>query len=94
MTDLLEKAKVALGQTTDAYDGNLLDLIDSAKQDLGISGVVLPDELDAICEQAILTYVKLHFAAMPEWEFKATQEMYNQQLSKLSMATGYTDWSD
>ena len=88
---LLEKAKLALRITTSAYDTEIQDLIDAAQLDLGIAGVVLlPSALDALCQRAILTYVRLNFGSPPDYDrLKAS---YDEQKGQLRIATGYTDW--
>ena len=88
---LLEKAKLALRITTNAYDTEIQDLIDAAELDLGIAGVVLlPSALDALCQRAILTYVRLNFGSPPDYDrLKAS---YDEQKGQLRIATGYTDW--
>ena len=58
---LLQKTKLALRVTVDNYDSDISELIEAAKFDLGIAGVVLPATLDAICERAIITFCKVHF---------------------------------
>ena len=89
---MLEKVKLALRITTPAYDAELTDLIASAKLDLKIAGVVLPTELDAVCNTAIITYCKLHFGEPDGYDrLKAS---YDEQKAQLSMATGYTTWTD
>lgn len=89
---MLEKVKMALRITTDAFDDELNDLISAAKLDLGIAGVVLPEELDAICTRAIITYCKLHFGE-PD-DYTRIKRSYDEQKAQLSMATGYTEWID
>jgi hypothetical protein len=89
---MLEKVKMALRITTNAYDDELNDLISAAQTDLGIAGVVLPETLDAICQRAIITYCKLHFGEPDDYDrLKAS---YDEQKAQLSMATGYTEWTD
>lgn len=88
---MLEKVKLALRITTNAYDSELQDLIDAAKLDLGIAGVVLPDTLDAIVSRAVVTYCKVHFGS-PD-DFDRLKASYDEQKAQLSMATGYTEWS-
>lgn len=89
---MLEKVKMALRITTDAYNSELNDLIDAAQTDLGIAGVALPETLDAICQRAIITYCKLHFGEPDDYDrLKAS---YDEQKAQLSMATGYTEWTD
>lgn len=89
---MLEKVKMALRITTDVFNDELTDLIESAKLDLGIAGVVVPGTLDAIVERAIITYCKIHFGEPDEYDrLKAS---YDEQKAQLSMATGYTIWTD
>jgi len=88
---MLEKVKLALRITTNAYDSELQDLIDAAKLDLGIAGVVVPETLDAIVSRAVVTYCKVHFGS-PD-DFDRLKASYDEQKAQLSMATGYTDWS-
>lgn len=94
MTDtiLLAKARLALRITTAAYDSDISDLIDAAKLDLGIAGVVLPSALDALCERAIITYVKVHFGASADADYDRLKRSYDEQKAQLQTATGYTVW--
>ena len=89
---MLEKVKMALRISTDALNDELNDLISAAQLDLGIAGVVLPDELDAICTRAIITFCKMSFG-LPE-DYDRLKRSYDEQKAQLSNATGYTDWGD
>lgn len=89
---MLDKAKKALRLTTDAYDEEITDLLAAAALDLGIAGVVLPSELDALCQRAVLTYVRMHFGS-PE-DYDRLKASYDEQKAQLQTATGYTDWRD
>ena len=91
---MLAKVKLALRVTTTAYDNDLNDLINAAKLDLGIAGVLLPSTLDAICERAIITYCKLHFLGLSDNEWDRLKASYDEQKAQLTMATGYTNWGD
>lgn len=91
---LLQKVKIALRITVDAYDVDLNGLINAAKLDLGIAGVTLPATLDAICERAIITYCKVHFSALTDGEFSRIKAAYDEQKAQLMTATGYTTWGD
>lgn len=89
---MLEKVKLALRITTDAFDDELTDLIGAAQLDLGIAGVVIPAEVDSIVTRAIITYCKLHFGEPSEYDrLKAS---YDEQKAQLSMASGYTVFSE
>ena len=89
---MLEKVKLALRITTDAFDSELTDLISAAQMDLGIAGVVIPDEIDAIVSRAITTYCKLNFGEPDDYD--RLKRSYDEQKAQLSMATGYTKWID
>lgn len=92
MNGFLENVKLALRITTNAYDGEIELLIQAAKQDLGIAGVVVPIALDAIAKRAIITFVKLNFGEPDQYDrLKAS---YDEQKAQLSMASGYTLWTD
>lgn len=91
---MLEKVKIALGISINSFDIELEDLISAAKLDLGIAGVELPEELDAIASRAIVSYSVYHFElehgdGLKAERFKAA---YDEQKAQLSMATGYTIW--
>ena len=86
---MLNKVKLALRITTDAFDTELTDLIEAAKLDLGIAGVVL-SEADAVVTRAIITYCKMSFG-LPE-DYDRLKRSYDEQKAQLSNATGYTDW--
>ena len=93
---MLEKVKLALRITTNAFDSELNDLSDAAKIDLGIAGVNIPvttdQSVDVIVSKAIITYCKLNFGEPDQYDrLKAS---YDEQKAQLSMATGYTTWTD
>lgn len=89
---MLTKVKLALRITTNAYDSELTDLIEAAKIDLGIAGVNVPQEIDAIVGRAIITYCKVHFGEPDDVErLKAS---YDEQKAQLSMNSSYTDWGE
>lgn len=88
---MLDKVKLALRITTNAFDSELTSLIAAAKLDLGIAGVEVPTTLDEIVELAIITYCKCNFGEPDNYDrLKAS---YDEQKAQLSMATGYTVWT-
>ena len=89
---MLTIVKLALRIQTNAFDMELLDLIEAAKVDLGIAGVVVPDQLDSIVRTAIITYVKLHFGEPDEYD--RLKRSYDEQKAQLVTATGYTAWPE
>lgn len=87
---MLEKVKIALRISTNAYDSELNDLIEAAKLDLGVAGVVVPQTIDALVSKAIITYCKMSFG-LPE-DYDRLKRSYDEQKAQLSNATGYTNW--
>lgn len=91
---MLEKLKTALQITTTIFDNELADMIAAARLDLGIAGVTIPAEFDAIVERAIISYCACHYELEhgDEARFEKLKKAYDEQKSQLSMATGYTVW--
>ncbi len=87
---LLDDVKVACRVTSNTFDSELNMLISSAQIDLGIAGVELPDNLDSICNIAIITYCKMRFGNPDNYEqLKAS---YDEQKAQLSMSADYTNF--
>ena len=91
---MLDKVKLALRITTDAFDAELTDLIAAALLDLGIAGVneFESTTTDALIIRAVITYCKLYFGEPDEYEHLKVS--YDEQKAQLSMATGYTTWTE
>ena len=87
---LMAKAKLALRITTNAFDDQVEDLITSAQADLGIAGVIVPNEFDALVSQAIVTYCRMHFGQPDDYD--RLKRSYDEQKAQLVTATGYTNW--
>ena len=87
---MLDDVNVALRITTNAYDTELNTLIDSAKLDMGVAGVVVPSVLDALVTRAVVTYCKMSFG-IPE-DYDRLKKAYDEQKAQLVTCTGYTDW--
>ena len=91
---MLEKVRNALRISTAdnaAINDELTDLIDSAKLDLGVAGVVVPATIDSLVTKAIITYCKMSFG-LPE-DYDRLKKSYDEQKAQLSNATGYTNWN-
>lgn len=87
---MLEAARTALRITVNDFDAEIQALIDAAKLDLGIAGVILGEDMDALVQRAVITYVRCHFGSPDDYDrLKAS---YDEQKAQLQMATGYTDW--
>lgn len=90
---MLERVKLALRITTDAFNTELNDLIEAALLDLGLAGVNSFESTttDPLIIRAVITYCKLHFGEPDEYDrLKAS---YDEQKAQLGMSTGYTDWT-
>ena len=83
---MLNKVKLALRVTTDAFDDELNDLIEAAKLDLGLSGVDSSYD-DALLRKAIITYCKMSFG-LPE-DYDKLKSAYDEQKAQLKIATAY-----
>jgi len=86
---MLDKVKKALRITTTYYDSELTDLIEAAKLDMGVAGVVIPDT-DELITRAIITYCKMSFG-LPE-DYDRLKASYDEQKAQMVTATGYTTW--
>ena len=95
----LNKIKLSMRITTDAFDSEISDLVDAALADLKIAGVNDPSVNDpsvALSDPLVLraatTYCKMNFGAPDEYDrLKAS---YDEQKGQLSTATGYTTWPE
>lgn len=88
---LLPKVKEAARiKTVDFDSGQLTDLITAAQMDLGIAGVEVPDSFDALVSQAVITYCRMNFGLVDEYD--RLKRSYDEQKAQLTTATGYTDW--
>lgn len=90
---LLDDVKMALRVTTTVYDSEVTDLIESAKLDLGIAGVVIPDPMPKVVSTAIKTYCKLNFGTPNPSNYDYLKKSYDEQKAQLSMSADYTDFS-
>ena len=75
-----------------AINEELNDLIDAAKLDLGVAGVVMPEAIDSLVTRAIITYCKFQFG-LPE-DADRLKRSYDEQKAQLVTCTGYTNWGE
>ena len=87
---LLSPVKMALRLTTTAFDSEIGGLIAASLFDLGVAGVVVPADVDALVQMAVITYCRLHFGAPDDYD--RLKKSYNEQKAQLATCTGYTDW--
>ena len=89
---ILEKCKLNLRIADDnsAFDEEIQDLIDACMADLNIADVVVADQLDPLVIRAILTYVKMNFGMVDDYD--RYKHSYDEQKAQMSMNSDYTDW--
>ena len=85
---MLEKVKTSLRINNVALDAEVQGLIDAAKDDLRISGVLVVDETDSLIIRAITTYCKANFG----WnnpDAEKLRESFESIKNHLSLSTDY-----
>lgn len=89
----LQKVKNAMKIKTDAFDDELMDLIDEAKADLALVGITkAEDERDINIRAYIINYVKAHHG-QPE-NYDQLIRWLSERKTQLKHKTGYTDWGN
>lgn len=92
MDNVLNSIKLALRITTDAFNAELVDLLNAALLDLGIAGVTTDSTSDPLILRAVITYCKLHFGQPDDYD--RLKRSYDEQKAQLATATGYTTWTE
>ena len=83
-----ESIKLALRIKSSAFDEEIKDLIESAKLDLKISGIVKVDEKDPLILQAIKTYCKANFG-LDNKDSEKYQKSYDMLKQHLALCGDY-----
>lgn len=86
---MLNRVKMALRITTNAFDDEITGLINSALGDLGLVGISQAslNSADELVTTAVITYVKLHFGEPSDPD--RLKKSYDEQKAQLITATGY-----
>lgn len=87
---MLAATKLALRIKTDAFDSEITALLTSAMLDLGVAGVVIPEQLNVLVQTACITYVQMHFGQPDDYD--RLKRSYDEQKAQLATCTGFTDW--
>ena len=87
---LIAAAEKALRIVTTSFEDEIGSLLDAALLDMGVAGVTVPTEIDALVQQAAITYVKMNFGQPDEYE--RLKRSYDEQKAQLASCTGYTNW--
>lgn len=92
----LASFRLALRITSQDLDGEIIDLIRAAREDLalaGISFVLAADETDPLIKRAIITYVKAEFGLDNE-DAEQYRSSYQRQKVALAMSSFYTGFRE
>lgn len=87
---MLESIKLALRIKSSAFDNEINDLIQSAKLDMKISGIVKTDETDPLIQQAIKIYCKANFG-LDNKDSEKYQKSYDSLKQHLSLCGDYNE---
>ena len=89
---LKKKKKMAARITTDYYDVEVERLLNAAMLDMGVAGVVIPEDVDDLVQQAAITYFLMHFGQPDNYD--RLKRSYDEQKAQLSTKKGYTTWTE
>ena len=89
---ILDDVKVALriAATNTAFDGEVDDLIDAAKNDLKLAGITEVNDTDALIKRAINTYCKAHYG-YDNPDAERFLQSYLMLKMHLTLSTEYTE---
>ena len=85
---MLQAIKLALRINSSAFDTEITDLIQSAKLDMKISGIVKIDETDPLIQQAIKIYCKANFG-LDNKDSEKYQKSYDMLKQHLALCGDY-----
>lgn len=91
---MLEKVKEILRISNNSFDTEITDLIDSAKADLLLVGI-LQSKIDAIdtdplIQRAVIVYCKANFG-LENPDYEKNLQAYNSLKNHLSLTAEYTE---
>jgi len=89
---ILDDVKVALriAASNTAFDGEVDDLIDAAKNDLELAGITKVNDTDALIKRAINTYCKAHYG-YDNPDAERFLQAYLMLKMHLSLSVDYTE---
>lgn len=85
---MLEKIKQSLRIKNNAFNDEIMDLINACKKDLETAGVKNIDEEDSLIIQAVKTYCKANYG-LDNKDSEKYQASYEMQKQKLSLCSDY-----
>ena len=87
---MLESIKLALRINSSVFDTEINDLIESAKLDMKISGIVKINETDPLIQQAIKIYCKANFG-VDNKDSEKYQKSYDMLKQHLALCGDYNE---
>jgi len=93
---ILDDARKALRMSNIALDSEITDLIDGARQDLILSGILSTktnDDTDPLIKRAIIIYTKANFG-FDNPDAERLQKSYDSLKMSLALSTDYTGDAD
>lgn len=94
MNTILDKVRLALRRSTDAFDSEIEDDINACLKDLEIAGVTNNERTDSLVIKAVKVYCKMYSNDVTDGEFDRLKKSYDELKAQLQMATGYTNWGN
>ena len=85
---MLEKIKQSLRIKNNAFNDEIMDVINACKKDLETAGVKNIDEEDSLIIQAVKTYCKANYG-LDNKDSEKYQASYEMQKQKLSLCGDY-----
>lgn len=89
MDNILNLVKLALRITSDAFNAEILNLIDAAQRDLALGGVTNINLEDPLIQRAIITYCKAHFG-YDNPDADRLEKAYSMLKLHLTLSSDYT----
>lgn len=85
---MLEEVKLALRVFENDFDLEINDLIEAAKSDLRISGVIKIEETDSLIKRAVILYCKINYGWAND-EYERLQKAYDLLKIHLALSNEY-----
>lgn len=85
---IMDDVKLNLRISHGSMDNEVLDLIESAKMQMGISGIKVISETDALTKRAIILYCKANFG-LDNKDSEKYQARFDSLVTHMSMCPEY-----
>ena len=92
MDDIKTAVKKALRVKTDAFDNEIIDLINASIADMRRAGIRNDETGDPLVRRAVITYCRMNFGQPDDYD--RLKKSYDEQKAQMRMATGDTKWTE